>query len=145
MITTARFCLERQAGEAWILAISSPSVLSPRRIRPRTSRLSQSLGMPGPLAPCMSLHRLGVITFDEDDGEDRAVPLPGLRGGRIPTVVITNHGGRKPPDATLYSHYSLLRTVEDALGVGEHLRHAADASTRPMTPLFAVGGGKAGG
>ncbi len=41
-----------------------------------------------------------------------------------------------------YSHYSLLRTIEDASGVSERLGHAADtaAGVKAMTPLFAVHG-----
>ncbi len=88
-----------------------------------------------------------VITWDEDGKADR---LPGAPqsccvvnaanpgGGHIPTIVITNHGPRGVTDATPYDHYSLLRTIEDALGLDGHLRHAGDASVRPMAPLFAV-------
>ncbi len=78
-----------------------------------------------------------VITFDEDEGEAMRGPA-GFQGGRIPTVVITNHGGAKPPDDTLYNHYALLRTIEDALGVPQHLSHAGDPNIRPMVPLFAA-------
>jgi phospholipase C len=93
-----------------------------------------------------------VITFDEGDkAEERAgAPLgccgtdaadpdhPG--GGHIPTIVITNHGPRELQDPTPYNHYSLLRTIEDAFGIKEHLRHAADTDKGvvSMTPLFAV-------
>ena len=88
-----------------------------------------------------------VLTWDEDGKLDRipgsvqscCVPIdahnPG--GGRIPTIVITNHGPRGVVDDTPYDHYSLLRTIEDALGLDGHLRHAGDATVLPMTPLFA--------
>jgi phospholipase C len=88
-----------------------------------------------------------VLTWDEDSKVDRipgtvqscCVPVdahnPG--GGHIPTIVITNHGPRGLTDATAYDHYSLLRTIEDALGLDGHLRHAGDAAVLPMTPLFA--------
>jgi hypothetical protein len=88
-----------------------------------------------------------VITWDEDGKADRipgspqaccvidAQDNPG--GGHIPTIVITNHGPRGLADPTPYDHYSLLRTVEDALGLGGHLRHADDPTVLPMTPLFA--------
>ena len=87
-----------------------------------------------------------VITWDEDGKADR---IPGSKqaccvvdtanpgGGHIPTIVITNHGPRGVSDPTDYDHYSLLRTIEDAFGL-EHLRHAADASVSPMTPLFST-------
>lgn len=89
-----------------------------------------------------------VVTFDEGAGKTRegcCGVTPGapsnFGGGHIPTVVITNHGPRGVDDATPYSHYSLLRTFEDAFGIEAHLGHAAaaDQGVVPMTPLFAVG------
>jgi hypothetical protein len=88
-----------------------------------------------------------VITWDENGGEDRLAGQqsccvvdkknnPG--GGRIATIVMTNHGARALSDPTPYNHYSLLRTVEDALGLDGHLRHAGDEGVVPMTPLFAT-------
>ncbi len=61
-------------------------------------------------------------------------------GGRIATIVIANHGPRGVQDATPYNHYSLLRTMEDAFGIAEHLRHAGDTAKGvvSMQPLFAV-------
>ncbi|SRR5579872_780747 len=88
-----------------------------------------------------------VITFDEGStdtpmgccGIDPKSPS-NFGGGLIPTVVITNNGPRGLVDPTPYSHYSLLRTIEDAFGVHEYLGHAADTSAgvQPMVPLFAV-------
>jgi hypothetical protein len=59
-------------------------------------------------------------------------------GGRIPTIVITNHGPRSLADPTPYSHYSLLRTMEEAFGLDGRLGHAADTANGvvTMTPLF---------
>ncbi len=68
-----------------------------------------------------------AITFDESDGPSFS------GGGRVPTIVITNHGPRHLIDATPYTHYSLLRTIEDAFGVG-HIGHAAEATS--MARLF---------
>ncbi len=88
-----------------------------------------------------------VITFDEGAGKSRegccgVTPdaASNFGGGHIPTIVITNHGPRGVADDTPYSHYSLLRTIEDAFGIGEHLGHAADESAGvvPMRKLFAV-------
>src|SRR6185369_14791276 len=87
-----------------------------------------------------------VITFDEGAGKSRegccsvTPDAPSnFGGGHIPTIVVTNHGPRGLKDATPYNHYSLLRTMEDAFGLPEHLGRAADsaAGVRPMTPLFA--------
>ena len=88
-----------------------------------------------------------VITFDEGSSD---TPLgccgidpksvANFGGGLIPTVVITNHGPRGVVDNTQYSHYSLLRTIEDAFGIKEYIGHAADtnAGVQPMVTLFAV-------
>ncbi len=92
-----------------------------------------------------------VITFDENGKAERNSGPQGccgyapksaanFGGGRIPTVVITNHGPRGVSDATPYNHYSLLRTTEALFGINEYLGHAADekAGVVTMTPLFAV-------
>lgn len=88
-----------------------------------------------------------VITWDEDGKEFRPPGSPqsccvadahNPGGGHIPTIVVTNHGPRGATDPTPYNHYSLLRTIEDALGLDGHLRHAGDAAVKPMTPLFAT-------
>lgn len=91
-----------------------------------------------------------VITFDENDKDERGAEDQGccgyepgsaanFGGGRIPTVVITNHGPRGIVDPTPYNHYSLLRTTEAAFGIDEYLGHAADARSGvvTMTALFA--------
>jgi hypothetical protein len=86
-----------------------------------------------------------VITFDEDDGggkqgccgTDPSDPA-NAGGGHIATVVVTNHGPRGVVDATPYSHYSLLRTIEDAFGIASHLARANAPGVRAMLPLFAV-------
>jgi hypothetical protein len=61
-------------------------------------------------------------------------------GGWIPTIVITNHGARGVVDPTPYNHFSLLRTIEDAFGLADHVGHAADTDKGvvAMTPLFAT-------
>jgi hypothetical protein len=71
-----------------------------------------------------------VVTFDEDDAGGTA------GGGHIPTIVITNHGPRGVTDPTPYSHYSLLRTIEDAFGIHTYLGRANAAGVVPMLPLF---------
>ena len=86
-----------------------------------------------------------VITFDEGAGKTRegcCAVTPdapsNFGGGHIPTIVITNHGPRGARDSTPYNHYSLLRTIEDAFGINEHLGHAGDTDKGvvPMTRLF---------
>jgi hypothetical protein len=86
-----------------------------------------------------------VVTFDEGAGRTRegcCAVTPdapsNFGGGHIPTIVITNHGPRGVKDQTPYNHYSLLRTIEDVFGLGEHLGHAADTDKGvvPMLALF---------
>jgi phospholipase C len=92
-----------------------------------------------------------VITFDENEKDERqggdqgccgsdSAKVGNSGGGRIPTVVITNHGPRGVVDDRPYNHYSLLRTIEAAFGIDEYLGHAADErkGVMTMTPLFAV-------
>jgi len=88
-----------------------------------------------------------VITFDEGSGGSKGgccsvtpnAPS-NYGGGHIPTIVITNHGPRGLRDATPYNHYSLLRTMEDAFGIKQHLRRAGDTAggVVSMGPLFAT-------
>ncbi len=95
-----------------------------------------------------------VITFDENGKAERNAGPQGccgydpksaanFGGGRIPTIVITNHGVRGVTDATPYNHYSLLRTTETAFGIEEHVRYAANiaAGVVDLAPLFAVSQG----
>ncbi|HTW83295.1 MAG TPA: alkaline phosphatase family protein [Candidatus Sulfotelmatobacter sp.] len=86
-----------------------------------------------------------VVTWDESDSPARdgccgVTPnaVSNFGGGRIPTIVITNHGPRGVVDATPYNHYSLLRTIEDAFGIHQYLGLAAasDRGVKPMLPLF---------
>jgi hypothetical protein len=83
-----------------------------------------------------------VVTWDEDDFSDSGQPGTGccgsdIGGGHVATIVITNNGPRHFSDNTAYNHYSLLRTYEDAFGLG-HLQHADDPAVTSMTPLFAT-------
>jgi hypothetical protein len=93
-----------------------------------------------------------VVTFDEGAHGARGgccATTPdsaaNYGSGHIPTIVITNHGPRGLADPTPYDHYSLLRTLEDAFGIKQHLRHAADSDqgVLAMTPLFAVSAAQA--
>ncbi len=61
-------------------------------------------------------------------------------GGHGLAIVVTNHGPRGVVDSTPYNHYSLLRTVEDAFGIADHLRHAGDTDKGVvgMAPLFVL-------
>jgi hypothetical protein len=88
-----------------------------------------------------------VVTFDEDSTNSAGQQgccgydpnsAANFGGGRVATIVVTNHGPRHVEDATPYNHYSLLRTVEEAFGITEHLGFAAadDKGVKSMAPLF---------
>jgi Phosphoesterase family len=83
-----------------------------------------------------------VVTFDNGDNAAGCCDAkPG--GGRIATIVITSHGPRGVQDATPSNHYSLLSSIQQALGVG-CLQFTCDtANVRPLTPLFQVTGSAA--
>jgi hypothetical protein len=100
-----------------------------------------------PLVTYLRAHNgLLVINFDEGDFD-----LPGGLDGLADLVCVTcaslGLGGRTgavlvgagvPAGKTVtasYDHYSLLRTVEDAFGINEHLNLAALAA--PMVEVFA--------
>lgn len=81
-----------------------------------------------------------IITWDEDDFSDSGQIGTGCcgadpGGGHVVTIVITNQGHGHVTDNTAYNHYSLLRTMEDALGL-PYLAHAGDSSVPSMTALF---------
>jgi len=54
---------------------------------------------------------------------------------KVVMIVATNYGVRGVTDQRFYSHYSLLKTVEAALGL-PYIGHAADHTTRTMAPLL---------
>src|SRR5262249_41165964 len=66
-----------------------------------------------------SNNSLLVITFDEDNL---------LSGNRIPTVIYGQPVTAGSSSSTPYSHYSLLRTLEDLAGLSAHAGNAASAS-----------------
>ena len=90
-----------------------------------------------------------VITWDEDGGNTEGAQgccgfepgsVANFGGGHVATIVVTNHGPRHVVDAEPYNHYSLLRTTEEAFGIGEYLglAGASDKGVKAMTPLFEV-------
>ena len=72
-------------------------------------------------------HNALVIVWDEGNSNVGG-------GGHVPAIVITSDGPRGLADPGAYSHYSLLGTIEAALGV-KCLKNACKASV--MAPLFA--------
>lgn len=62
-----------------------------------------------------------VITYDEDENK-------GSKENQIPTLVVSPSTRSSTKDDTYYSHYSLLRTTEELLGL-ELLGNAKDAAS----------------
>ncbi|MGN6378147.1 MAG: alkaline phosphatase family protein [Gaiellales bacterium] len=58
------------------------------------------------------------ITFDSDNGS---------AGNHIPAIVVSPSVAPGTTSSTRFTHYSLLRTTEDLLGIGSHLGKAAGA------------------
>jgi acid phosphatase len=98
-------------GDAWLLTIV-PSILD---------------------SPAWQNNGLLVITWDE--GTTNAGCCGSAAGGHVPTLVLAAAGKRGYHSAVPYSHYSLLRSIEDAWQLG-HLGHAGDPQTSPMADFF---------
>jgi len=80
-----------------------------------------------------------VITFDENGFTDVAgCCAPPAFGGRIGLLALDSAHQVEPGRVihTTYNHWSYLRTVEDTLGIGEHLNVAGTPAVQPMTDLF---------
>jgi hypothetical protein len=76
------------------------------------------------------------VVYDEGDDDANG-------GGQVANVVVTSHGPRGLKDPALYSHYSLLQTVQRNFGLG-CLQNTCDTATvKPISPLLAVTGAPA--
>ena len=72
---------------------------------------------------------LVVMMFEEGDGNSSCCGLPeDDAGGRVPVVLMSPRVKTNFQDSTLYSHYSLLKTIAAAWGL-PYLGHSADAET----------------
>lgn len=72
---------------------------------------------------------LAIITFDEDNYDDPHPPQ------RVPTIVLASSGVRSGYTSTVrYTHYSLLRTIEAALGL--RTLTANDRYAQPVNDIF---------
>jgi phospholipase C len=69
------------------------------------------------------------ITWDEDDGSE---------SNRVATIVVSPSTPAGTQSATSFTHYSLLRTTEQLLGVGTFLAHAGDSGTTSMRAAFGL-------
>jgi phosphatidylinositol-3-phosphatase len=67
------------------------------------------------------------LTWDEDDGS---------QSNRVVTIVVSPTTPAGTQSATSFTHYSLLKTTEQMLGIATYLGHAADAGTASMRSDF---------
>ncbi len=86
-------------------------------------------------SPGWDSHSLLVVTFDESESDDTSGFGGAQGGGRVATVLVSGLVAAGGEDATPYDHYSLLRTIEDGLGLSGHLGLAAQREpiSRPFT------------
>ncbi len=73
-----------------------------------------------------------VLTWDEGQGNHSCCGLPAEAGGRVATVLISPLAKNGFQDDTPYTHYSLLKTIEEAWGL-PYLGHAAEANNTLIT------------
>ena len=79
--------------------------------------------------------RRGVIFVTYDEGNDRSGCCGGAVGGHIATIVAGPAARRGVRSVLEYSHYSILRTIEDAWRL-PRLRGAACRCTRPLSAFL---------
>jgi phosphatidylinositol-3-phosphatase len=84
-----------------------------------------------------------LITFDEASTSDNSgccatgIGSNGSNGGgRIGLLMLSPQARAGHATDAYYDHNSLLRTTEDAFGVGEHLNNAGSSKVHPMSDLF---------
>jgi phosphatidylinositol-3-phosphatase len=82
-------------------------------------------------SPSFDQNSLLIITFDEGTTRGSCCGLPSKAGGKITTLLISKLVKTGFQDNTPYSHFSILKTIEDAWGLPQ-LGHSADA----LTPLI---------
>jgi phospholipase C len=67
------------------------------------------------------------LTWDEDEGAE---------SNRIPTIVVSPSTPIGTVSHEAFTHYSMLRTTEELLGIATFLGHAADPGTASMRAAF---------
>jgi YVTN family beta-propeller protein len=94
--------------------------------------LAQELGMIMDSPAWLTQPSLAIITFDED-AQDYQHPAQ-----RVPTIILGSTGVRQGYVSSVrYTHYSLLRTIEAALGLGTLTDN--DRYAQPVNDVFDPG------
>jgi phosphatidylinositol-3-phosphatase len=68
-----------------------------------------------------------ILVWDENDGS---------AGNQVPAIVVSPSTVPGTRSATSFTHYSLLKTTEQMLGIQTYLAHAGDAGTTSIAPAF---------
>jgi phospholipase C len=86
-------------------------------------------------SPAFDQNSLLIVTFDEGNSDASCCNLPSRAGGKVATILIS--GLVKPgyQDATPYSHYSILKTIETSWGLA-NLGHSNDAQTNSIMDVW---------
>jgi hypothetical protein len=94
-------------------------------------------------SPAYRDHGALFITFDEASNSDltgccaTGVGSNGTNGGgRIGLLALSPLARVGHATDAFYDHNSLLRTIEDSFGIGEHLNNAGSSRVQPMSDLF---------
>lgn len=77
----------------------------------------------------------GVLFVIHDEGNSSATCCGNAAGGHTVALVVAERGKRGYKSNTPHSHYSVLRTIEDAWHLGL-LGHAGDPGVVPMNDFF---------
>lgn len=78
-----------------------------------------------------------VITFDENGFTDpNCCDANGAFGGHIGALVLSPFVRPGTVSHLTSDHYGLLRTIEDAFRIGEHLNHAGATTTTPLNDIW---------
>ena len=75
---------------------------------------------------------LVILTWDEGQGDSSCCGLPKEAGGRIATILVSPQAKSGFEDATPYTTYSILKTIEEAWHL-PHLVHSADEENALIT------------
>ncbi len=75
---------------------------------------------------------LVILTWDEGQGDHSCCGMPAQAGGRIATVLVSPQAKAGFEDETPYTHYSVLKTIEEAWHL-PYIGHAVDDGTAVIT------------
>jgi acid phosphatase len=137
VVPEARLARDLRAGALPSFAFLSPGLCDDSHDCPPSSGDGYLARMVPPILKALGPRGFLVLTWDE--GTSGAGCCGGLAsGGRIPMVIAGPGVRRGARLATPYTHYSTLRTIEDALRL-PRLRAAADSHTASLRAAFRRG------